>query len=239
MKKNYLVITERLYIFHQLLRKMARRQERFCGDTLNTFAREDPKNHWSRAYKYYFSLSPEEKNCNDVYVFGIAKERYVPEVFYAKELLIWCINNFEKDQRIIKLNRWSLISLAATNFSQMLKLLKPTTAFKVEQAKDFIKAKNNDKYLLPQCLEDPTTVLQDLSMIQVNLFKTPYKEMAWLLARVLGHESIAIVSHLALYVLYNSIQWNIFIDWSIIISSEISFQLSNFNKDKKLICLRT
>jgi hypothetical protein len=70
----------------------------------------------------------------------------------------------------------------------MLKLPKPTTNFKAKQAKDFIKAKNGGKYLLHQCFEDPTTFLEDLSTIQVSLFKMPYKEMAWLLSRVLGLE---------------------------------------------------
>jgi hypothetical protein len=139
---------------------MVRRREIFCGDTLNTFAWEDPKNHWSRVYRYYSLLSPEEKNGNDVWVSGIAKAGCVPEVFDAKDLVIWCTNNFEKDQRIIKLNGWSPISLAPTTFSQMLKLLKPTTTFKVEQAKYFIKAKNGGRDLFPQCLEDPTTSLR-------------------------------------------------------------------------------
>jgi hypothetical protein len=70
-------------------------------------------------------------------------------------------------------------------------------------------------------------------MIQVSLFKTPYKEMAWLLARVLGQESTATIPRLALYILYYSVQGKIIFDWSKIISSEISFQLSNFKKDKK------
>jgi len=62
---------------------------------MNTFAREDPKNQWSRIYKYYSSLSPRE-NCNDVRVFGIAKAGCVLEVFDEKDSIIWCIDNFEK-----------------------------------------------------------------------------------------------------------------------------------------------
>jgi len=108
-------------------------------------------------------------------VSGIAKARCVLEVFDAKDLVIWCTNNFEKDQRILKFNGWSPISLAPKNFSLMLKLLKSTTNFKVEQGKDFIKTKNHGRDLFPQCLEYTTTVLDDLSMIQVNLFMTPYK----------------------------------------------------------------
>jgi hypothetical protein len=114
----------------------------------------------------------------------------------------------------------------------MLKLLKPTTNFKVEQAKYFIKVKNDNKDLLPQCLQDPTKVSKDLFMIHASLFKTTYKEMAWLLARVLGQESNSTVPCMALYILYYSIQWKIIFDWSKIISSKISFQRSNVKKYK-------
>jgi hypothetical protein len=139
---------------------MARRRESFCGDTLNTFAREDPKYHWSRAYRYYSTLPPEERDVDDVWISGITKEGCVPEVFDVKELVIWCTNNYEKDQRIIKLNGQSPISLAPSTFIQMLRLPEPTTTFKVDEAKNFIKDKNGGRDLLPQCLEDPTTMLR-------------------------------------------------------------------------------
>jgi hypothetical protein len=61
-------------------------------------------------------------------------------------------------KRIIKLNGCSPISLSPGSFSEILKLLKPTTNFKAEQAKDFIKAKNGGRDLLPQCFKDPTIV---------------------------------------------------------------------------------
>jgi hypothetical protein len=115
----------------------------------------------------------------------------------------------------------------------MLRLPEPTMTFKVDEAKNFIRDKNNGRDLLSQCLEDPTTMSEDLSVIQVSQLKKPYKEMAWLLARVLGQESTATIPHLALYILYYSIQGKRIFDWSKIISTEISFQLSNFKKDKK------
>jgi hypothetical protein len=83
------------------------------------------------------------------------------------------------------------------------------------------------------CLEDPTTIPEDLSMIQVSQLKKPYKEMACILDRVLRHDSTTTIPCLSLYILYYSIQGKRVFDWSKIISSEISFQLSNFKKDKK------
>jgi hypothetical protein len=212
---------------------MARRKERFCGDTLNTFRREDPKYHWSRAYKYYSTLSLPERNANDIWTSGIAKAGCVPEVFDATELVSWCIDKYEKNQRIIQLQGQSPISLAPSTFKKMFRLPEPTMTFKVDEAKEFLKTRNGGWDLLQQYLEDPTTMPEYLSTIQVSQLRKPYQEMAWLFARVVGQESTATVPHLALYILYFSIHEKVIFDWSKIISSEISFQLSNFKKNKK------
>jgi hypothetical protein len=212
---------------------MEKRRESFCGDTLNTFARENSENHWSKVYKKYSSLPTEERNANIVWTSGIVRAGCVPEVFDTKDLVIWCTDNFEKDQRIIKMNGRSSISLGPPTFNQMLKLSKPTAIFKVEEAKNFIKAKNGGRDIFPQCLEDPSTMSKDLSLIQVSHLKKPYKEIAWFLARILGLESTAAIPRLALYILYYSVQGKRVFDWSRIISTEITSQLSNFKKDKK------
>jgi hypothetical protein len=154
---------------------MARRRERFCGDTLNTFVQEDPQNHWPKIYRSYASLPSEKRNFNNIWTSGIVRARCVPEVFDTKYLVIWCTDNFEKDQRIIKMNGFSPISLAPPNFSQMLKLPNPTTIFKVEEDKNSIKAKNGGRDVLPQCLEDSMTIPKDLLAIQVCQQKKPYK----------------------------------------------------------------
>jgi hypothetical protein len=65
------------------------------------------------------------------------------------------------------MNGLSPISMAPPIFSQMIKLPKMTTIFKVEEAKNFIKVKNGGKDMLLQCLEDPTIMSKDLSAIQV------------------------------------------------------------------------
>jgi hypothetical protein len=74
---------------------------------------------------------------------------------------------------------------------------------------------------------------EDLSSIQVSLLKNPYKEMAWLFARVVGQESTATIPRLALYILHFTIHEKTIFDWEKIISGELSFQLSNFKKNKK------
>jgi hypothetical protein len=116
----------------------------------------------------------------------------------------------------------------------MLRLPDPTMNFKIDESKDFMKARNGGWDLLSQYMEDLLTMSEDISTIQVNQLRKPYQEMTWILARVLGQESTITVPCLSLYILYFFIQEKAIFDWSKIISSEISFQLSNFRRDKKL-----
>jgi hypothetical protein len=105
--------------------------------------------------------------------------------------------------------------------------------FKSVEAEDFLKTKNGGFELLQEYLEDPTIIPEDLSSIQVSSLKNPYREMAWLFARVTGQESMTTVPRLTLYILYFSIHENTIFDWERIISSELSFQLGNFRKNKR------
>jgi hypothetical protein len=115
----------------------------------------------------------------------------------------------------------------------MLRLPEPMITFKGDEAKKLLKERNGGFELLQEYLEDPTMMPEDLSTIQVNLLRNPYREMAWLFSRVAGQESTAIVPRLVLYILYFSIHEKIVFDWAKIISGELSFQLTNFKKSKK------
>jgi hypothetical protein len=110
-------------------------------------------------------LSPQERDTNDIWISRIAKVGCVPELFDATKIVIWCTYNYKKNQRIIQLWGQSMISLAPSTFNIMLRLPKPTMTFKAKEAKDFIKARNNGWDLLPQYLEDPTTMPKDISSI--------------------------------------------------------------------------
>jgi hypothetical protein len=76
-------------------------------------------------------------------------------------------------------------------------------------------------------------ILEDLSNIQVSSLKNPYREMAWLFAKVVGKESTASITQLDLYILYFSIHEKTKFDWVNIISSELSFQLTNLKNNKR------
>jgi hypothetical protein len=80
-------------------------------------------------------------NVDIVWTSGIVRAGYVPEVFDTNDLVIWCTENLEKDQRIIKKNGHSPISLGPPSFTHIIKLSKPTAIFKVEEANNFIKTK--------------------------------------------------------------------------------------------------
>jgi hypothetical protein len=178
-------------------------------------------------------LQPLEINSNQIWTSEIASTGCVPEVFDCKELISWCIDKFDKNQRIIQLQGESPISLTPSVFKIMFKLPEPTMNFKGDEAKDFLKARNGGLEILQEYLEDPTLMPEDLSAIQVSLLKKPYQEMAWLFSRVAGKESTATIPHLVLYILYFSIHKKAIFDWAKIISGELSFQLENFRKSKK------
>jgi hypothetical protein len=60
-------------------------------------------------------------------------------------------------------------------FRKMLKFPEPTITFKGEEARNFLKNKNNGLDLLQEYLEDPATMPVDISRIQVSLLKNPYR----------------------------------------------------------------
>jgi hypothetical protein len=71
----------------------------------------------------------------------------------------------------------------------MLNLPQPTLTFKGEYSRDFLKRNENGLDLLLEFLENPMTIPKDITRLQVNLFKNPLQEVAWLFTRVTGQES--------------------------------------------------
>jgi hypothetical protein len=205
-------------------------RQQFCGDTLNIFGREDQNFQWSRAYSYY-SSPPAQKDV--IWASGIARVGCVPEVFDCKELVAWCVEKYVPSQRIIQLQDHSLISLSPQVFRKMLKLPEPTLTFKGEDCRDFLKKHNNGLDLLPEYLENPASIPEDITRIQVESFKNPYREIAWLFTRLTGQESTATISRMILYILYFTVKEHAIFDWGKLISIEISSQLSHYKKDKK------
>jgi hypothetical protein len=80
-----------------------RKKEFYCGDTVNTLGREDHAFQWSEAFKWYTTLPLEENNSNKVRTFGITLAGSMPEVSYFKEIILWCVDNFNNENRIIQL----------------------------------------------------------------------------------------------------------------------------------------
>jgi hypothetical protein len=102
-------------------------------------------------------LSPLERSSTIFGHQGISLAGCVPEVFDSKELVSWCIDKFDKNQRIIQLQGESPISLAPSVFKKMLRLPEMTMTFKGDEAKYFLKERNGGWELLQQYLEDPTS----------------------------------------------------------------------------------
>jgi hypothetical protein len=133
-----------------------------CGDTSNIFGNEDQNFQWSRMYSYYSSpLAQKEVIWTSI----ISHVGCVPEVFYCKELVAWCIEKYIPIQWIIQLQYHSPISLSPQVFHKMLKLHETTLTFKGEDCRDFLK--NNDKVLdlFLEFLENPTAVPEDITRL--------------------------------------------------------------------------
>jgi hypothetical protein len=209
---------------------MASTRQQFCGDTVNIFGREDQNFQWSRAYSYY--SSPAAQN-EVIWTSGIARAGCVPEVFDCKELVSWCADKFISDQRIIPLRDHSSVSLSPQVFRQMLRLSEPTLTFKGEDSKQFLRKHNNGLDLLPEFLEDPMVVPEDITSLQVSSFRNPFREIAWLFTRITGQESTTTISRMALYILYFTVKEQAIFYWGKLISHEICSQLSSFKKEKK------
>jgi hypothetical protein len=59
----------------------------------------------------------------------------------------------------------------------MLKLPEPTLTFKGEDCRDFLKKHDNDLDLLPEFLENPMVVPEDITRLQVTRSKTPFGKL--------------------------------------------------------------
>jgi hypothetical protein len=67
--------------------------------------------------------------------------------------------------------------LAPKIFKKLLKLPELTLTYKGEEAITFLKGRNNGIELLQEYLQDPTTMPQYLSKIQVSSLKYLYREL--------------------------------------------------------------
>jgi hypothetical protein len=106
------------------------------------------------------SLPLEEKNSNKVWTSGIALASCMPEVSDFKELILWCVDNFNNEKRIIQLQGKTPISLAPTVFRRMLRLPEPTTIFKISEEDAFLKANHGGMEILDNFLLKPSNTLK-------------------------------------------------------------------------------
>jgi hypothetical protein len=110
----------------------------------------------------------------------------------------------------------------------------PTMQFKGKEAHEFLKQHKGGEELLDKYLADPSNNTS-ASKIEVSSLKYPYKEFSWLFAHIIGMESMTFVPRNIIYVLHFTLHENAIIDWGHIISSEISFQLSNLKKTHEIL----
>jgi hypothetical protein len=102
-----------------------------------------------------------------------------------------------------------------------------------EDSKKFLRKNNNDLDLLPEFLEDPMEVPEDITNLQVSSLRNPFREIAWLFTRIIGQESTKTISRMVLYIFYFTVKEQAIFYWGKLISHEICSQLSIFKKEKK------
>jgi hypothetical protein len=94
----------------------------------------------------------------------------------------------------------------------MLKIIEPTLTFKGEDCRDFQKKHDNGLDLLTDFLDNLAYVPEDITRLQVDLFKNSFHEIAWLFTRVTGQESIASISCMIPYILYFTVKKQVIFD---------------------------
>jgi hypothetical protein len=116
-----------------------------------------------------------DKENNKVWTSGIALVGCVPEVFECKDIATPCVDKLVQNRRTIPLQSESSVSLAPSVFKNMLILSQLNLVYKGEEARNFLKSKNNGIELLKEYLQDIASMSKDLSRIQVSSLKDPYK----------------------------------------------------------------
>jgi hypothetical protein len=116
----------------------------------------------------------------------------------------------------------------------MLRLPDPMPTCKGENCREFLKKHDNELDLSPKFLENPVADHGDMTRLQVSAFKNPLWEIAWLFMRTAGQESTANISQMILYILYFTVKKQAIFHWGKLISIEISSQLLQYTRKKKL-----
>jgi hypothetical protein len=96
---------------------------------------------------------------------GIVHPRCVLNFFECKDLVTWCIERYIPIHRIIQLWDHSPISLSPQVFCNMLELPDPILTFKGEDCREFLKNHGNGLDLLPEFLENPTGIPEDITIL--------------------------------------------------------------------------
>ena len=76
---------------------------------------------------------------------------------------------------MIQIQYHSPISLSPQLFCKMSRLPDPTLTFKGKYSRYFLKKNDNDLDILPKFLENHVVIPEDIKILQVILFKNPFR----------------------------------------------------------------
>jgi hypothetical protein len=89
----------------------------------------------------------------------------VLEVFDDKELVTWCFERYIPSQWTIQVRDHSPVSLSPRVFCKMLRLRQPMLTFKGEDCREILKKHGNGLDLLPEFLENPLVIPEDITRL--------------------------------------------------------------------------
>jgi hypothetical protein len=118
----------------------------------------------------------------------------------------------------------------------MLRLPEPMLTFIGEVFKEFLRKHDNGLDLLPEFLENPMVVIEDITIFQVGTFKNPFREISWLFTRITGHETMTSISQMILYILYFIVKEQAIFDWDKLISIENLPNWCNTRRIRIFLC---
>jgi hypothetical protein len=87
-----------------------------------------------------------------------------------------------------------------------LRLLDPTLTFKGEHCRELLKNHDNGLHPLPEFLEKPVVIPEDITIFHVGSFKNPFREIVWIFTRITKQETTDNISRMILYTLYFTVK---------------------------------
>lgn len=106
--------------------------------------------------------------------------RFMPKVFYLRELVSWCAHRFDPKRKTIQaaLEGKNHVLLTPKTFKRMLRLPTSNKSFKLPEPDSFMDSQGGGANLLKDFIVPFVEMSSDLSSIEISLLAKPYRDFA-------------------------------------------------------------